>query len=597
LKSEFVMAINQICSERNLPQEIIFEAVELALVSAYRRNFGGGQNIKASIDVKTGVPRVFAECIVVEQVEDERFELGLKQARKIDPDAELGQLVKVDVTPRSFGRIAAQTAKQVILQRIREAERDALFSSYADREGELINGMVANITSHAITLNLGRTEAIMPRSQQVPGERYRIGQRIRAYVMEVRRTSRGPQIVVSRTHRRMLRRLLELEVPEIYNGTVEIKAIAREAGSRSKVAVAALQDGVDPVGSCVGIRGMRIQSIVNELGGEKIDVVEWSPDTGTFIGNALSPARVRHTILSEAGDSKTATVIVPDDQLSLAIGKEGQNARLAAKLTGWRIDIKSTSEAAHDAVRPRGASTDISAQDRERDILAMAEAILLGKAPPEPEAAPETEAVAEQQATPDAAEPVVTEEQQEKDAAILMEAEAVLAQQTAAQEPVAEDEAEEASTEEQPAAELAHAEEAREEIEEQIAEQAEVEPQAAEVAALEAVAPEAVADETEDAQEVEAELAPEDAEKEKEEAPELEPLGVRKPKTESKPKRKKRPKYQYVKDERLDILEEPQKKPRRRRRRQLVLDEETGQVISRRRHKREDDTDWSGENY
>jgi N utilization substance protein A len=626
LKSEFVMAINQICSERNLPQEIIFEAIESALVSAYRRNFGGGQNIKATIDVKTGEPRVFAECIVVDKVEDERFELGLKQARKIDPEAELGQLVQVDVTPRSFGRIAAQTAKQVILQRIREAERDALFSSYADREGELINGMVANVTSHAITLNLGRTEAIMPRSQQVPGERYRIGQRIRAYVMDVRRTSRGPQIVVSRTHRRMLRRLLELEVPEIYNGTVEIKAIAREAGSRSKVAVAALQEGVDPVGSCVGIRGMRIQSIVNELGGEKIDVVEWSPDTGTFIGNALSPARVKQTILGDGGDSKTATVVVPDDQLSLAIGKEGQNARLAAKLTGWRIDIKSTSEAAHDALRPKGTSADISAKDRERDILAMAEAILLGKAPSEAEAtaaleeaaeaeqAPEAEAAAEGEMVAEEAEPVVAQESQEDQDAILMEAEAVLAQQTAAQ-PAEDIEEVEEIVEEQVTAELVEAEGPEAEVEAQSVEQEASEPEAAEVAAMDAAAAEAAAaeaaetaateaaameaaaaedmeDETEAVLEMDAESVPE-------EKSELKPLGVRTRQPEPEKKSKSKPKYQYVRDERLDVLEDTDEKPRRsrRRRRQLVLDEETGQVISRRRHKREDDEDWDRRDY
>ena len=310
--------------------------------------YGGGQNIKATIDRKTGSRTSFSSALSSTKSKTIAFELSLKEARKIDPEIRTrASLVEMDVTPTSFGRIAAQTAKQVILQRIREAERDALFTSYADREGELINGMVANVTSHAITLNLGRTEATMPRSQQVPGERYRIGQRVRAYVMEVRRASRGPQIIVSRTHRHMLRRLLELEVPEIYNGTVEIKAIAREAGSRSKVAVAALQDGVDPVGSCVGIRGMRIQSIVNELGGEKIDVVEWNADTSLFIANALSPAKVNYArSWRPAGDGKTATVVVPDDQLSLAIGKEGQNARLAAKLTGWRIDIKSMSEAA-----------------------------------------------------------------------------------------------------------------------------------------------------------------------------------------------------------------------------------------------------------
>jgi N utilization substance protein A len=373
VKNDFIAAFNQICSERNLPKEIVLEAIETALVSAYKRHFGSAQNISAKIDADTGKADVFIERTVVEQVQDARFEIGLEEACQIDPETELGQVVLVESTPREFGRIAAQTAKQVILQRIREAERDVLFSSYADREGEIINGTVQSIKPQAITLNLGRTEAILPRSQQVPGERYRLNQRVRAYVLEVRRSNRGPQIVVSRTHRNMLRRLLELEVPEIYNGTVEIKGIGREAGSRSKVAVAALQEGVDPVGSCVGMRGVRIQSIVNELGGEKIDVVEWDADMAKFIANALSPARVANVLLDEHGGTKTATVIVPDDQLSLAIGRGGQNARLAAKLTGWRIDIKSVSEAAEETAR-REAEI-----EEKRDLLALAEAILLGK--------------------------------------------------------------------------------------------------------------------------------------------------------------------------------------------------------------------------
>ena len=391
MKNDFVVAFNQICSERNLPQEVVLEAIETALVSAYKRNFGSAQNVSAKIDPNTGKAQVFIEKTVVEQVQDDRFEIGLEEARLIDPEAEIGRVVLIESTPREFGRIAAQTAKQVILQRIREAERDVLFSSYADREGEVINGTVQSITPQAITLNLGRTEAILPRSQQIPGERYRLHQRVRAYVLEVRRSNRGPQIVVSRTHRNMLRRLLELEVPEIYNGTVEIKGIAREAGSRSKVAVAALQEGVDPVGSCVGMRGVRIQSIVNELGGEKIDVVQWDEDTATFIANALSPARVTNVLLDERGDGKTATVIVPDDQLSLAIGREGQNARLAAKLTGWRIDIKSVSEAAEEMAR-REAEI-----EEKRDLLSLAEAILLGK-----EEAP----AAVEEATPDMLEQV-----------------------------------------------------------------------------------------------------------------------------------------------------------------------------------------------
>ncbi len=553
MKSEFAMAINQICSERNLPQEVIFEAIESALVSAYKRNYGSAPNIKATIDFGTGEPHVWEERIVVAEVEDDRFEVSLEEARKADPEADLGSLVREEVTPKSFGRIAAQTAKQVILQRIREAERDALFTSYADREGELINGMVANITSQAITLNLGRTEALMPRNQQVPGERYRIGQRIRAYVMEVRRTSRGPQIVVSRTHRYMLRRLLELEVPEIFNGAVEVKSIAREAGNRSKVAVTALQEGVDPVGSCVGIRGMRIQSIVNELGGEKIDVVEWNPDPATFIANALSPARVNYVVLGDASaNGKTATVVVPDDQLSLAIGKEGQNARLGAKLTGWRIDIKSQSEAAQEELKPSMFRPTVASQ--ERDILAMAEAILLGKdvgpAQEEPEAVEEEvealpvseEAVSEVDTVVETAEKLLLDEEQAEE-----EGEAV------------------------PVAQL-------------------------EVAEAEAAAPEIlVAAEGEEAEE-EPEAVLEVLEAEPEPAAPIRP--VAKPAPQPEPQ-ERRPRYRYVEDAELDEIVEGAKKPRRKgRRRELVLDEESGQLVARRKHKRDGtDVEWEEAEY
>jgi N utilization substance protein A len=589
LKSEFAIAINQICSERNLPQEVIFEAIESALVSAYKRNFASTSNIKAEIDFGTGEPHVYEERIVVAEVEDERFEVTLKEAVKIDPEAELGALVREEVTPKSFGRIAAQTAKQVILQRIREAERDALFTSYADREGELINGMVANITPHSITLNLGRTEAVMPRNQQVPGERYRIGQRIRAFVMEVRRTNRGPQIVVSRTHRDMLRRLLELEVPEIFNGSVEIKSIAREAGRRSKVAVSALQEGVDPVGSCVGVRGMRIQSIVAELSGEKIDVVEWNSDPSTFIANALSPARVNYVVLSNPdSNGKTATVVVPDDQLSLAIGKEGQNARLGAKLTGWRIDIKSASEATNEGLRP-GLQYMPSVSKEQRDILAMAEAILLGKEPPparreaeaeeaEQEATGEQETAAEQEAPP-----------------VVAEADALL-------------EREEAAIETEPAVEIEPAAE--------IESAAETEPAAEDVAAAESVAavedvsvPEGATAEAAEAQaeeravvgEVEAELVAE-AEVEAAGAQAAEVAEEEEEKEEQRPAEpaRRQTRYRYVEDEQLDEIVSGQKKsPRRGRRRQLFLDEETGKLISRRRHKNEDEekVDWQDIDY
>jgi len=350
MKSEFLLAFNEICESRGLPQEDVLEALRTALVSAYRRdaNVSNIQDVRAEIDPRTGEPTIYAEKEVVDSIVDNRTEVLLRVAQSGGfPGAELGDLVMVDSTTRSFGRIAAQTAKQVLLQRVREAEREHLFEDFSGREGELVNGTVQSISGQHITIGLGRTEAILPKNQQVPRERYRAHDKIRVYVLEVRRTNRGPQIIVSRNHRNLLRRLLELEVPEIYNGQVDVKSIAREAGQRSKVAVPALQPGVDPVGACVGMRGVRIQSIVRELNDEKIDVIEWDPNQQSFISKALSPARVSHVFLEEhPTEGRTAVVIVPDDQLSLAIGREGQNARLAAKLTGWRIDIKSLIEAA-----------------------------------------------------------------------------------------------------------------------------------------------------------------------------------------------------------------------------------------------------------
>ena len=362
MKSEFLLAFNEICSDRGLPRAVVLDAVENALVSAYRRNIDANtvENVSAKIDPSSGEAKIFVEKEVVEEVSDPAWEIALADARKIDANAELEELITVEDTPENFGRIAAQTAKQVILQRIREAERDAQYEHYVEQEGEIVHGTVQSLRSNVVLVNLGGAEAILPRSQQVPGERYHIHQRLRAYVLEVRNTNRGPKIVLSRSHQKMLRRLLELEVPEIFNGTVEIKAVAREAGSRSKVAVAARQPGVDPVGACVGMRGVRIKSIVNELGGEKIDVIEWSPDTATFIAKALSPAKVLSVQLDEDPDGrKSASVVVPDDQLSLAIGRAGQNARLAAKLSDHRIDIQGVTEAATWALQRVNEDTDV----------------------------------------------------------------------------------------------------------------------------------------------------------------------------------------------------------------------------------------------
>jgi transcription termination/antitermination protein NusA len=360
MKSEFIAAITQLSSEKGVPKEMVIEAIEAALVSAYKRNFETpAQDLTAEIAPESGAVRIFRHQLVVEQVEEERTDgvsvfdqVTLDEVKKTKPDANLGDTITTDVTPPAFGRIAAQTAKQVVLQKLREAERKMVFDEFADREGEIVHGIIQRIEAGTAIVELGRAEAIMPRSEQVHSERYYPGQRIRVYVAEVHDTHRGPQIVVSRAHRLMLRRLFEQEVPEIFSGAVEIKAIAREAGARSKVAVHARQEGIDPVGSCVGMRGVRIQNIVNELGGEKIDVVEWNEDPARYVANALSPAQVVRVSVDE--DSKTATVVVPERQLSLAIGKEGQNARLAAKLTGWRIDIKSdTAVAAEEAAAQR----------------------------------------------------------------------------------------------------------------------------------------------------------------------------------------------------------------------------------------------------
>jgi N utilization substance protein A len=365
MKSEFMAAITQLSSEKGVPKEMVVDAIQAALVSAYKRNFETpAQDLTAEISPESGGVRILRHQLVVDEIQEEVPEgtslsdqITFEDARKIDPNVRLGDTVTTDVTPPAFGRIAAQTAKQVVLQKLREAERKMVFDEFAEREGEIVHGIIQRIEAGTAIIELGRAEAIMPRNEQVPSERYYPGQRIRVYVAEVHDTHRGPQIIVSRAHRLMLRRLFEQEVPEIYNGAVEIKAIAREAGARSKVAVNARQAGIDPVGSCVGMRGVRIQNVVNELGGEKIDVVEWNEDAGRYVANALSPAQVVRVTIDE--ETKTATVVVPERQLSLAIGKEGQNARLAAKLTGWRIDIKSdTAIAAEEAARARAAEAE-----------------------------------------------------------------------------------------------------------------------------------------------------------------------------------------------------------------------------------------------
>ena len=339
---EFLEALRDLEKERNISADIILDAIDAALVSAYKKNFGSSQNVRTEINRETGDFHVYSRKTIVEEVEDDKTEISLAEAEKINPGYEAGDIYEVEVTPRDFGRIAAQTAKQVVVQRMREAERSVIYDEYINMEGDIMTGIIQRIENRSVFLDIGKTEAILTANEQIPGEVYRHGDRLKVYMVEIRKTNRGPQVVVSRTHPGLLKRLFEQEVPEIYDGTVEIKSIAREAGSRSKIAVYSKNENVDSLGACVGAKGMRVQAIVDELRGEKIDIVKWSEDPAEFIDNALSPAKVIAVDIAE--EEKFARVIVPNYQLSLAIGKEGQNARLAVKLTGWKIDIKSASE-------------------------------------------------------------------------------------------------------------------------------------------------------------------------------------------------------------------------------------------------------------
>ncbi len=339
---EFIRAVEDLQKEKGLEKEVLLEAIEAALISAYRRNFNSAQNVRVVLDRNTGEIQVFARRTVTEKMEDPRQEISLEEARLYDPALRLDDIVESEVTPREFGRIAAQTAKQVVVQRLREAERGIIYDEYCNRESDIVTGIVQRVDHRKIYVDLGKVEAVLPPAEQIPGENFRLGERVKAYVLEVNKTSRGPQITLSRSHPGLLKRLLELEVPEIQDGVVELRGVAREAGSRSKIAVYSQDENVDPVGSCVGIKGGRIRTISSELREEKIDVIPWDQDPAIFVGNSLSPAKVLSVELAE--DERLARVTVPDFQLSLAIGKEGQNARLAAKLTGWKIDIKAESQ-------------------------------------------------------------------------------------------------------------------------------------------------------------------------------------------------------------------------------------------------------------
>lgn len=356
MNSEFMEALASIEKDKGIDKEVILEAIEQALITGYKRNFNSAQNVRVDIDRNVGTIRVFARKVVVEEVFDVRLEISLDEAHHINPLYEVDDVVEIEVTPRDFGRIAAQTAKQVVTQRVREAERGIIYSDFIDREEDIMTGIVQRQDHRFIYVDLGKVEALMPLNEQMPTESYKHNDRIKAFITKVEKTTKGPQIMISRTHPGLLKRLFELEVPEIYDGTVEVKSVSREAGERSKISVHAEDEDIDPVGSCVGQKGQRVQTIVDELRGEKIDIVRWSEDPKVYVANALSPSKVVQVTVNEA--EKMTQVIVPDYQLSLAIGKRGQNARLAAKLTGWKIDIKSESEAEelglleHDAEQP-----------------------------------------------------------------------------------------------------------------------------------------------------------------------------------------------------------------------------------------------------
>mgnify|MGYP000961125248 FL=1 len=347
MSNELIQALHEIEKERGIPKVALIEAIKAALNTAYKKNFSTTQSVSVEFNDLSGEVRVFSQKKVVDKVQDDRLEIAMAEAKELYPDCKVEDMVYVEATPANFGRIAAQTAKQVVIQKLREAERSLIYEEFLEREGEIVTGTIQRIESRTVYITLGRTEGIMLPPDQISGERYEIGQRIKAYIYEVKNTSKGPNIFVSRTNSYFLRRLFELEVPEIYDGVVEIKSIAREAGSRSKISVHSLDERVDSVGACVGPRGLRVQNIVSELDGEKIDIIKYDKDPEKYIANALSPAKVLAVYAND--EAKMATVVVPDYQLSLAIGKEGQNARLAAKLTGWKVDIKNESQFMEEA--------------------------------------------------------------------------------------------------------------------------------------------------------------------------------------------------------------------------------------------------------
>lgn len=340
---ELVLALEELENEKGIKKEYLIEAIETALVTAYKRNFDSAENVKVVMDNQTGAAHLYAVKEVVKAVEDSKLQISLDEAKKISKKLEIGDTVDIEMIPKDFGRIAAQTAKQVIIQKLREAEREIVYTEFNDRKGEIVSGLVQKADSNIVVMDLGKLEGVMPKKEQIPTEHYKVNDKVRGYVLDVVKGLKGtPQVIVSRACPDYVRKLFEFEIPEIYEGLIEIKSVSRDAGYRSKVAVYSNNENIDPVGSCVGQKGVRIQNIINELNGEKIDVIEWNPDPSIYIASALLPAQVMAVDVKE--EEKFAQVIVPDDQLSLAIGKSGQNARLAAKLTNWKIDIKSESQ-------------------------------------------------------------------------------------------------------------------------------------------------------------------------------------------------------------------------------------------------------------
>lgn len=340
---ELIIALEELEKEKGIKKEYVIEAIETALVTAYKRNFDASENVKVSIDKETGETHLFAIKEVVEAVEEPNLQIGIKQAREISKKLEIGDSVDIELAPKNFGRIAAQTAKQVIIQKLREAERNIVYTEFNDRKGEIISGIVQKSDTGILIIDLGKLEGIMPIKEQIPTEKYRVNDKVKGYVLDVVRGNKGvPQAIISRASGDFVKKLFEFEIPEIYEGVIQIKSVARDPGSRCKIAVYSENPNIDPVGSCVGQKGVRIQNIINELSGEKIDVIEWNEDPSTYIASALLPAQVM--AIDVKAEEKFAQVIVPDDQLSLAIGKSGQNARLAAKLTNWKIDIKSETQ-------------------------------------------------------------------------------------------------------------------------------------------------------------------------------------------------------------------------------------------------------------